>query len=116
MPRAVDPRRTAKALRAIERIAQEQGLEALSPWEREFLGEVGARLEKYGSAFADYAKGAPEEALSRLQSLKLREISGKAAKRPAEGAPAAPPRRGPGLQRKTPLRARRQAKPPAPEE
>lgn len=50
----------------------------LSDWERAFLEEVGARLEKFGSAFADYAKGGPDEALSRLQDGKLREIRAKA--------------------------------------
>jgi len=37
-----------------------------------------ARLDKYGSAFADLGKGAPDEALSRLQAQKLKEIEKKA--------------------------------------
>ncbi len=78
--RAVDPRRTRKALRRVRRLAASAEEASLSDWEKTFLGEVGARLEEYGSAFADYAKGAPDEALSRLQGAKLREISSKARK------------------------------------
>jgi hypothetical protein len=73
---------------------------------------VGERLEKFGSAFADYAKGAPEEALSRLQDVKLREIRAKAraeskAKVDPEGEPGGVAARAPSAWgRRTPLRAR----------
>ncbi|MDX2236013.1 MAG: hypothetical protein NW203_00475 [Hyphomonadaceae bacterium] len=89
MPRAVDPRRTRKAMRALQRLkaAQEGGATAedFSGWENEFLQEVGARLDKFGSAFADLSKGAPEDALSRLQTAKLKEIEAKAKGKPRKG-------------------------------
>lgn len=57
----------------------EQGLgPPLSDWEKQFLEEVEARIETYGSAFHDSEKGAPDEALSALQHVKLREIDKKA--------------------------------------
>jgi hypothetical protein len=95
LPRAVDPRRTRKALRAVKKLAAleqpdpETGeirtAESYSDWEREFLGEVEKRLDKFGSAFANLAKGRPEDALSNLQSAKLREIAAKAAGKPRKG-------------------------------
>lgn len=122
--RAVDPRRTRKALRRVRRLAASAEEASLSDWEKTFLGEVGARLEEYGSAFADYAKGAPDEALSRLQGAKLREISskarkdGKIAKESRAGtegqaaqAEQADPRKAHGLHRRTPLRAKRPPRP-----
>jgi hypothetical protein len=82
MPREVDPKRTRKALRRVRRLAAMQTDAETPPdysgWEREFLGEVEGRLEKYGSAFANLAKGRAEEALSTLQAQKLREIERKA--------------------------------------
>ena len=57
----------------------EQGLgPPLSDWEKQFLEEVEARIETYGSAFHDPEKGAADEALSSLQHVKLREIDKKA--------------------------------------
>lgn len=118
MVRAVDPRRTRKALRRVRRLAASAEEASLSDWEKTFLGEVGARLEEFGSAFADYAKGAPDEALSRLQGAKLREIAGKARKdgkmgkkgkaHKAEGDEA---RKASGLARRAPLRAKRPTRP-----
>jgi len=85
MPRDVDPKRTRKALRQVRKLTalQEAAPEGSAPpdysgWEKEFLSEVEARLDKYGSAFADLGKGAPDEALSRLQAQKLKEIEKKA--------------------------------------
>ncbi len=95
MPREVDPKRTRKALRIVRKLAAKSsapemidpetgeakpgaGAVAYSPWEREFLGEVDTRLEKYGSAFANLAKGRKEDALSVLQTVKLKEIAAKA--------------------------------------
>lgn len=86
MPRAVDPKRTKKALRVVRKLAAlEPPAEDYSGWEKEFLAEVEGRLEKYGSAFANMAKGRPDEALSTLQAQKLREIAAKAAGKPRKG-------------------------------
>lgn len=93
MVREVDPKRTRKAQRLIRNLAAkaatpgavdpetgEPNPEAVdySQWEQSFLGEVDSRLEKYGSAFANLAKGRKEDALSLLQTVKLREIAAKA--------------------------------------
>ncbi|MEM9376771.1 MAG: hypothetical protein AAGA72_11170 [Pseudomonadota bacterium] len=81
MPRDVDDRKKRKALRKIRKAAllAEQGLgPPLSDWEKQFLEEVEARIETYGSAFRDLDKGASDEALSALQQVKLREIDKKA--------------------------------------
>lgn len=79
MPRDVDPKRTRKALRLVRRLADAAPpAEAYSGWEQAFLDEVGQRLETYGSAFHDLGKGRPEEALSNLQQVKLKEIAAKA--------------------------------------
>ena len=50
----------------------------LSDWEGEFLESVGERVKTYGRAFGDPEKGAPGEALSALQAVKLKEIAVKA--------------------------------------
>lgn len=81
MPREIDERKKRKALRKIRKAAMlaEQGLgPPLSDWEKQFLEEVEARIETYGSAFHDSEKGAADEALSSLQHIKLREIDKKA--------------------------------------
>ncbi len=81
MPREIDERKKRKALRKLRKAARlaEQGLgPPLSDWETQFLEEVEARIETYGSAFADPEKGGRDEPLSALQSLKLREIDKKA--------------------------------------
>ncbi len=81
MPRDVDEKKKRKALRKIRKAAllAEQGLgPPLSDWEAQFLEEVEARIETYGSAFADPEKGGKDEALSALQSVKLKEIDKKA--------------------------------------
>ena len=77
-----DPRKQAKraalnALRRARRAAERAGV-ALSDWEGEFLGSVEHRVQAFGRAFADPEKGAPGQALSALQSVKLKEISAKA--------------------------------------
>jgi hypothetical protein len=66
-----------KALRRARKAAEESG-EKLSEWEGEFLGSVEGRVEKYGRAFHDPEKGAPGTSLSIRQSVKLKEIAGKA--------------------------------------
>lgn len=81
MSREIDERKKRKALRKLRKAAalaeQELG-PPLSDWEREFLEEVEARVEKYGSAFHDLEKGAADEPLSGLQNIKLKEIDKKA--------------------------------------
>ena len=101
MPRDVDPKRTRKALRLVRKLAakaEAQG-ETIDPetgeitrnavdysaWEKDFLGEVDKRLEKYGSAFANLSKGRSEDALSVLQGVKLKEIAAKARGKPRKG-------------------------------
>lgn len=95
MPRDVDRKKTRKAQRLIRKLAARGGApEVIDPetgevkpgdgsvdysqWESEFLTEVDQRLEKFGSAFHDLSKGRKEEALSNLQTVKLKEIAAKA--------------------------------------
>lgn len=95
MPRDVDAKKTRKAQRLIRKLATKgsspeaidpetgemkpgEGAVDYSQWEQEFLTEVDQRLEKYGSAFHDLSKGRKEEALSTLQTVKLKEIAAKA--------------------------------------
>ncbi|MEL6568966.1 MAG: hypothetical protein AAFQ22_11145 [Pseudomonadota bacterium] len=114
MGREIDERKKRAALRKLRKAAAlaESGLgPPLSDWEREFLEEVEARIETYGSAFGDPEKGDLEEPLSALQKVKLKEIDKKARgkglkrggfkrrssdrpddKEPADDAP--PPKRG----------------------
>lgn len=95
MARDIDPKQTRKALRIVRKLAAKsaapetvdpetgevkpgEGAIDYSQWETEFLTEVDQRLEKYGSAFADLSKGRKEDALSMLQTVKLKEIAAKA--------------------------------------
>lgn len=95
MAREVDRKKTRKALRIIRKLAAKgaspetidpetgevkpgEGVVDYSQWENEFLTEVDQRLEKFGSAFHDLSKGRKEEALSNLQTVKLKEIAAKA--------------------------------------
>ncbi|HEX6859514.1 MAG TPA: SIMPL domain-containing protein [Caulobacteraceae bacterium] len=76
--RKAQARRAAlNALRRAQRMADRAGVK-LSDWEGEFLDSVSERVKTYGRAFGDPEKGAPGEALSALQSVKLKEIAGKA--------------------------------------
>jgi hypothetical protein len=86
MPREVDKRKTAKALRRLKRAAErvEQGEAKLSDWEKEFVSGVSERLTKYGSAFRDPGKGRLEEALSARQTQITRVIEKKIRPRRAE--------------------------------
>ena len=80
MPRDIDDKKKRKALRKLRRAAERaetEGGPGLSDWEREFVDEVEARVEKYGSAFADPEKGNLDEPLSSLQTQKLKEIDKK---------------------------------------
>jgi hypothetical protein len=95
MVREIDRKKTQKALRIIRKLAAKgsaaetidpetgevkpgEGAVDYSQWENEFLTEVDKRLEKFGSAFADLSKGRKDEALSTLQTVKLKEIAAKA--------------------------------------
>ena len=71
-------RAALNALRRARRKAEKAGV-ALSDWEGEFLGSVEDRLKTFGRAFGDPEKGAPGQALSAMQHVKLKEIAAKAA-------------------------------------
>jgi hypothetical protein len=90
-PREAAKRQALNALRKAKRAAERAGVE-LSEWEGEFLGSVEDRVRTFGRAFGDPEKGAPGQALSMLQSVKLKEIVGKAkkaARRSADEGPVA---------------------------
>lgn len=70
-------RAALNALKRAKRMADRAGVK-LSDWEGEFLDSVSDRVKTYGRAFGDPEKGAPGEALSTLQTVKLKEIAGKA--------------------------------------
>ncbi|MDR3513895.1 MAG: hypothetical protein P4L73_19835 [Caulobacteraceae bacterium] len=76
-PRAQARRAALNALKRAKRAATRAGV-ALSDWEGEFLGSVEERIKTFGRAFGDPEKGAPGQALSMLQAVKLKEISAKA--------------------------------------
>jgi hypothetical protein len=76
-PKAQAQRAALNALRRARRTADKAGIE-LSEWEGEFLGSVTERVKTYGRAFGDPEKGGPGQALSVMQHIKLKEISGKA--------------------------------------
>jgi hypothetical protein len=70
-------RAALNALKRARRAAEKSGVK-LSDWEGEFLGSVQGRVEKYGRAFGDPEKGQPGTSLSTRQTVKLKEIAGKA--------------------------------------
>ncbi len=76
-PRAQAKRAALNALKRAQRAASKAGVE-LSDWEGEFLGSVTERVKTYGRAFGDPEKGAPGQALSMMQTVKLKEIVAKA--------------------------------------
>jgi hypothetical protein len=95
MAREIERKKTQKALRIVRKLAAKsaapdtidpetgevkpgEGTVDYSQWENEFLTEVDKRLEKFGSAFADLSKGRKDDALSTLQTVKLKEIVAKA--------------------------------------
>ena len=76
--RKAQARRAAlNALKRAKRMAERAGVK-LSDWEGEFLDSVSDRVKTYGRAFGDPEKGAPGEALSAMQAVKLKEIAVKA--------------------------------------
>jgi hypothetical protein len=117
-PRDVSKSRTRKALRRLKRVAESAAAPdgvKLSDWEKEFVSGVSGRLEKYGSAFRDPAKGRLEEALSQRQTNIARVLHAKTRKKAAgpesgEGKDRPPPRstlKRSAMQRKAPMRSRR---------
>jgi hypothetical protein len=76
-PKAVAKRAALNALKRAQRHADRAGVK-LSEWEGEFLGSIADRLKTFGRAFGDPEKGAPGQALSALQTVKLKEITAKA--------------------------------------
>ena len=91
--RAQAKRAALNALKRARRTADKAGVE-LSDWEGEFLGSVEDRVKTYGRAFGDPEKGAEGQALSLLQTVKLKEIVAK-----AKGEKK-PMKRGGGFRRK----------------
>jgi hypothetical protein len=75
--KAAAQRAALNALKRAKRHADRAGV-TLSEWEGEFLGSVADRLKTYGRAFGDPEKGVPGQALSALQTVKLKEITAKA--------------------------------------
>lgn len=75
--RAAAKRAALNALKRARRMADKAGV-TLSDWEGEFLGSVADRVKTYGRAFGDPEKGAAGEALSAMQTRKLKEIAAKA--------------------------------------
>ncbi|PHR91362.1 MAG: hypothetical protein COA69_12700 [Robiginitomaculum sp.] len=72
-------RRARTDLRKLQKAkADLKKLGEITDWEEEFSGSVEERLEKYGSAFTDLQKGAPSDALSRLQKQVLAQMRKKA--------------------------------------
>lgn len=72
-------RRARSALRKLQKAkADLEKLGEITEWEEEFSGSVEERLEKFGSAFVDPQKGAPSDALSRLQKQVLSQMRKKA--------------------------------------
>lgn len=109
--RSVDPRKTRKAMAKVRRVAEalrEENGVGMTAWEEEFAESLEARLETYGSAFADRAKGPLDEALSMRQTAMLRLLAKKArrARRHAESTsdqqPGAP--KDQSVQRRSSLR------------
>jgi hypothetical protein len=95
-PREAAKRQALNALRKAQRVASRAGVK-LSDWEGEFLGSVEQRVKTYGRAFGDPEKGAPGQALSMMQTVKLKEIVSKAKGR---DDPQGPKRAGPRRWRK----------------
>lgn len=75
--KAATKRAALNALKRAQRTADKAGVK-LSDWEGEFLTEVSERVKTYGRAFGDPEKGAMGEALSMMQTVKLKEITAKA--------------------------------------
>ena len=70
-------RAALNALKRAKRMAERAGVK-LSDWEGDFLGSVEDRVKTFGRAFGDPEKGEAGQALSTLQTVKLKEIAAKA--------------------------------------
>ncbi|CAN5381985.1 hypothetical protein BH10PSE2_BH10PSE2_18040 [soil metagenome] len=75
--REANKRAALNALKRARRAADKAGI-SLSEWEGEFIASVSEAIETHGRAFGDPEKGAPGQAVSRLQGMKLKEIAAKA--------------------------------------
>ena len=72
-------RSARNAKRKIERLKSKlESSGNLTDWEEEFSESVGVRLETYGSAFQDRAKGRPGDALSFAQKRVVAALNKKA--------------------------------------
>ena len=116
MAREVDKRKAGKALRRLKRAAERAsaaGGAGLTDWEKDFVAGVSERIETYGSAFRDPAKGALSEALSQRQTQIVRALDKKgrpktkSAAMPEEPAPGAKPARRSTFNRKDQVRTKR---------
>jgi hypothetical protein len=79
VPRDVDEKKTRKALRKLHKLvarAEAEGVE-LTDWEKEFVGGLAQRLNKYGSAFADPNQGSLDEAISFAQNEIMKQLDKK---------------------------------------
>ncbi len=77
----------------------------LNEWEKEFVEGVSERLETYGSAFRDPAKGPLDEALSQRQTQIVRVLDKKTRPKSKSLEPSRTPMKsGSGFKRKTPER------------
>ncbi len=117
MAREVDKRKTRKALKRLKRAsdraaeAEQTGGKGLTSWEKDFVAGVSERLETYGSAFRDPAKGALEEALSQRQTAIARAIERKSRPKSENPGKGGSGRDGEGA-RKTGSTFKRKAPPP----
>ncbi len=107
---ARQPRRCASCA-ARPSARREEGGPGLTTWEKDFVEGVTGRLENYGSAFRDPAKGRLEEALSQRQAQVARVIDKKSRKGKGagrgwteRGQQAEPPRST--FKRQTPMRSK----------
>lgn len=116
VPKAKTRRALAKLRRAVEAAEASGEGNALSAWEQQFAASVEERLETYGSAFTDPAKGRSDEALSARQAAKLREIAKKAKTAASDGGEGTDPGSADGARkpaRKPRKGFKRRAPPPA---
>lgn len=85
--------------------AESEDAPDLNEWEQEFVDGVSERLNKYGSAFRDPAKGPLDEALSQRQTQIVRVLDKKTRpKAKKDLKPRKPMKAGSGFKRKTPER------------
>ncbi len=93
-----------------------EGAPGLTEWEKDFVAGVTERLETYGSAFRDPAKGSLDEALSQRQTQVVRTLDKKgrtrtksetSGKKTAEAAGDDKPRKHSSFRRKSSVRPSR---------